>query len=71
MTHLQVPGFPVGDLTKEGNFAAYIDRALLAGHMYRPVYDPEGILSTLPAIATGLHRKFNGCLAEVHWRSGP
>ena len=53
MTHLQVPGFPVGDLTKEGNFAAYIDRALLTGHMYRPVYDPEGILSTIPAIATG------------------
>ena len=77
MTHLQVPGFPVGDLSKEGNFAAYIDRAVLAGHMYRPVYDPEGILSTLPAIASGLlgnlagfwlrssgapARKFTGCL---------
>ena len=77
MTHLQVPGFPIGDLSKEGNFAAYIDRAVLAGHMYRPVYDPEGILSTLPAIASGLFgnlggywlkssgapaRKFTGCL---------
>jgi len=60
MTHLQVPGFPIGDLTKEGNFAAYIDRALLAGHMYRPVYDPEGILSTFPAIATGLFGNLAG-----------
>lgn len=60
MTHLQVPGFPIGDLSKEGNFAAYIDRALLAGHMYRPVYDPEGILSTLPAIATGLFGNLTG-----------
>jgi predicted acyltransferase len=60
MTHLQVSGFPMGDLTKEGNFAAYIDRAILAGHMYRPVYDPEGILSTLPAIATGLFGNLMG-----------
>ncbi len=60
MTHLQVPGFPIGDLTKEGNFAAYIDRAVLAGHMYRPVYDPEGILSTLPAIATVLFGNLGG-----------
>ena len=60
MTHLQVPGFPVGDLTKEGNFAAFIDRALLAGHMYRPVYDPEGILSTIPAIATVLFGNLAG-----------
>ena len=54
MTHLQVPGFAIGDLTKEGNLAAYLDRTVFGAHMYRPVYDPEGILSTLPAIATGL-----------------
>lgn len=49
---LVMTGF--GDLTKEGNLAAVIDRALLKGHMYTPVYDPEGILSTLPAIANAL-----------------
>src|SRR5437868_10209585 len=26
----------------------------MSGHIYRPTYDPEGILSTLPAIATTL-----------------
>jgi predicted acyltransferase len=54
MTTIQVPGYGVGDLGMEGNLAAYIDRMFLAGHIYKPVYDPEGILSTLPAIATTL-----------------
>lgn len=54
LTHLQAPGFPVGDLSKEGNFAAYIDRAVFGAHLYRPVYDPEGLLSTIPAIASTL-----------------
>jgi len=55
-----VPGFGPGNLTKEGNLASYIDRALLAGHLYRPVYDPEGILSTLPAVATALCGSLTG-----------
>jgi predicted acyltransferase len=54
MTHLPVPGFSVGDLSREGNVAAYIDRLMLGGHLYRPIYDPEGILSTLPAAASVL-----------------
>lgn len=54
LTHLQVPGFPVGDLTREGNFAAFIDRAVFGAHTYRPVYDPEGLLSSIPAIASVL-----------------
>lgn len=43
-----------GDLSPEGNLAARIDRFLLPGHLYRPHYDPEGLLSTLPAIGTVL-----------------
>lgn len=54
MTQVSVPGFGAGDLSQEGNLAAYIDRALLTGHIYKPAYDPEGILSTLPAVATAL-----------------
>ncbi len=54
LTHFQAPGFPIGDLTKEGNFAAYIDRTVFGAHTYKPVYDPEGLLSTFPAIAGGL-----------------
>ena len=56
MVLVPVPGFGAGDLGKEGNLAAYIDRAVLGPHIWRAakVYDPEGILSTLPAIATTL-----------------
>jgi len=48
------PGFPHGDLTMEGNFASYVDRLLLPGRLYLGIHDPEGIMSTIPAIATGL-----------------
>jgi len=62
MTMTPVPGYGTGDLSVDGNLAAYVDRSLLAGHIYKPNYDPEGTLSTLPAIATTLI----GVLAG-HW----
>jgi predicted acyltransferase len=48
------PGFPRGDLTMEGNFASYIDRSIMPGKLYLGIHDPEGLMSTIPAIATGL-----------------
>jgi predicted acyltransferase len=56
MTLVSVPGFGVGPLDPEGNLAAYVDRALFGPHIWRAarVYDPEGLLSTVPAIATTL-----------------
>jgi len=48
------PGFPHGDLTMEGNFASYVDRTILPGHLYLTIHDPEGMMSTIPAISTGL-----------------
>jgi predicted acyltransferase len=48
------PGGVAGDLTPEGNLGAHVDRALLAGHLWRPNWDPEGLLSTIPAISTTL-----------------
>jgi predicted acyltransferase len=48
------PGFAHGDLTMEGNFASYVDRLFLPGRLYEKIHDPEGIMSTIPAIATGL-----------------
>jgi predicted acyltransferase len=48
------PGFPHGDLTMEGNFASYMDRSIIPGHLYLTIHDPEGLTSTIPAIATGL-----------------
>ena len=51
-----VPGFGAGDLSQEGNLAAWLDRAVLGPHIWRVgrVYDPEGILSTVPAVVTTL-----------------
>jgi predicted acyltransferase len=54
MKTIAAPGFAAGDLTMEGSLASWVDRTLLAGHTYKPMYDPEGLLSTIPAIATAL-----------------
>lgn len=54
MTMVPVPGFGAGVLTPEGNLAAYIDGRWFAGHLYHAGFDPEGVLSTFPAIATTL-----------------
>jgi predicted acyltransferase len=54
MKLIPVPGYGSGILAYEGNLCAYIDSHLLAGHLYKSGFDPEGILSTLPAIATTL-----------------
>jgi len=62
LTLIPVPGFGAGDLGKEGNLAAWIDRSVLGTHIWRVgrVYDPEGILSTIPAIATTLFGALTG-----------
>ena len=57
MTVVPVPGVGYANLEPETNLAAWFDRTLLTpAHVYKPakVWDPEGILSTLPAIGTGL-----------------
>jgi predicted acyltransferase len=48
------PGFHPGDLTMEGNFASYVDRMIMPGRLYLGIHDPEGLMSTIPAIGTGL-----------------
>ena len=65
MIAIPVPGIGAGDLSRPNNLAAYIDTHLLRGHTYKTDYDPEGILSTLPAVATTLI----GVLAGI-WLSG-
>jgi predicted acyltransferase len=56
MTLVPVPGFGPGRLDVEGNLAHYVDRIVLGTHNYAATktWDPEGIVSTLPAIATAL-----------------
>jgi len=52
MMLIPVPGFGAGNLTPDGNLAAYIDRTLMGGHLLHEDWDPEGLLSTIPAAAT-------------------
>jgi predicted acyltransferase len=56
MLWVPVPGYGAGNWTVEGNFAHYVDRLMLRTHNYArtKTWDPEGIVSTLPAIATTL-----------------
>jgi predicted acyltransferase len=59
MRFVPVPGYgvPTQDLpllNPDGNLAAYLDRKLMLGHLWEGTRDPEGVLSTLPAIATAL-----------------
>jgi len=56
MTRVPVPGGLAPNLEPATNLGAWLDRLLLDGHLWRQtkVWDPEGLLSTLPAIATTL-----------------
>lgn len=54
MAFAPVPGVGAGYLDVERNFAHYVDRLILGAHNYSgtKTWDPEGIVSTLPAIGT-------------------
>lgn len=59
MRYVPVPGFgiPTHDipfLDPDRNIVAWLDRKLLMGHLYEGTRDPEGVLSTIPAVATCL-----------------
>ncbi len=58
LVSVPVPGYGAGVLEPLGSLCWYIDSNLLAGHTWSgapaPGFDPEGILSTLGAIATTL-----------------
>jgi predicted acyltransferase len=63
---IPVPGYGAGFLEPQGNLLWYVDSTLLTGHTWvwapAPGFDPEGIISTIPAISTMLF----GVLAG-HW----
>ena len=44
----------------EGSIVGYVDRLLLPGVLHNEIHDPEGILSTLPAIVTAFLGMFTG-----------
>lgn len=65
MTFVPVPGVGDANLEKETNLGAWMDRNILGeAHLWKSAktWDPEGILGTIPAVATGLF----GVLAGVY-----
>jgi predicted acyltransferase len=66
---LPVPGAIDGPFSMEGSLVGYVDRALVPGQLFLGVHDPEGLLSTLPAIGTGLSGALCGHLLRRADRS--
>ena len=68
MKLVPAPGFAAGDLSKEGSIASFVDRVVFGKHVWAQakIYDPEGVLSTIPALATTLM----GVLTGSWLRSG-
>ena len=76
LTFVPVPGYGAGHLDPAGNLTAYIDRTIwTVSHLWpygtdatgAVVYDPEGLLSTLPATVNVLI----GMLAGCAWKRVP
>jgi predicted acyltransferase len=57
-----VPGHAIPFMDPERNLAAWLDRKLFMGRLYNGMRDPEGLLSTIPAIGTMLMGVLTG-----HW----
>jgi len=76
MKHVPVPGYGAGVLKEPGNLASYLDAKILGAHSYHYIsemntwHDPEGILSTIPAIATALIGTMTGFWLRDRSRGG-
>ena len=64
MTFMPVPGIGTGSLARGANLANWIDAHYLPGRKWEGSWDPEGILTTLPAIGTCLLGVFAGLLLK-------
>jgi predicted acyltransferase len=58
------PEFGAGDLSPGHTLTDWIDRTLIPGKLYRGDRDPEGLLATVPAIATCLGGVLTGHLLK-------
>jgi predicted acyltransferase len=62
ITLIPVPGQGYASLEPGKDLGAWIDRLWMSGHLWDGTHDPEGLLSTLPAISTCLIGMLTG-----HW----
>lgn len=67
MILLPVPGIGAASLEPASNLANWIDSEYLPGKLWRGTWDPEGLLSTLPAIASGISGIFVGRFLLSDW----
>lgn len=65
MRWIPTPGHSVAMLEPGTNMAAWIDSYLLPGRMWNGNWDPEGVFSTLPAIATGIAGMLAGSILQM------
>lgn len=66
--YIGAPDVPGADpLSREGNLVGYIDRLFLPGRLIydNNRFDPEGLLSTIPAIVTAMLGMFTGELIRL------
>lgn len=64
MTFVPVPEIGAGSFAPDANLANWIDAHYLPGRLWDVTRDPEGLLSTLPAIGTCLLGVFAGLLLQ-------
>jgi predicted acyltransferase len=65
MTLVPTPGYGHPILEPGKNLAAWLDARVIPGRFWQGTWDPEGILSTLPAIASGICGMLAGCLIRT------
>ena len=62
MTFIPVPGIGAGDFSEGKNLANYVDAQYLPGYKWDGDWDPEGLLSNLPAIGSAILGMFAGMI---------
>lgn len=62
MVFVPIPGEPIASLEPVTNWSNYIDSLVIPFKMYGGTWDPEGLLSTLPSIASAIAGVF---VAEI------
>lgn len=65
MKYVPVPGYGAGIWTETGNLPRYIDNLLLPGRLFYGSWDPEGLLTTVPALATCLLGVLSGYWLKI------
>lgn len=68
MLWVPVPGIGAGVLEPGQDFGAYVDRMLLDGHLWvqSKTWDPEGLVSTIPALCSQLFGVLAGRLLALN-----